>query len=1078
MGQLPPVIHTKIILPSRRAEILTRPRLVNALSDMMERRLIIIAAPAGYGKTSLLVDFSHQVEWPVCWFALDPLDQDLFRFAAHLISALQVRFPTFGASAMQALQNLSQDTPNLDVLVASIVNDAYEHIDEHFILVLDDFHLVDSSKPVNQFINRFLQDMDENCHVITASRTLLTLPDLPLMVARSQVGGLSFEELAFLPSEIQGFFLQNQHLTLPDSQAEELARQSEGWITGLLLSAQMAGQGMADRLRTARVSGIGLYEYLAQQVLEQQPEDIQLFLLRTSLLEEFDANLCEEVIGKMLGLSGLPWERWMDYTLRSNLFILPVDQETQWLRYHHLFRDFLQARIQRDRPDEALAIQSRMADLALEHSEWERAYRLLKNTGNQNALVDLIEKAGSGMIGGGRLTLLSEWLEALPANIIQQRPVLLSLQGTIAIMKKNPRDGIPLLTRALENLRANGPIDEFSRTLLRRSIAYRMLGQTAASIDDAMEVITKTENDSSLKNFRAEALRSIGSNYLVQGQTLEAIQSFEKSLSIYQELQDDHYIAVLAMEIGMVQMALGKYAAAESSYTQALDHWQSTGNAVWQSNLLNNLGVLQHLRGNYESALTTLERAIEYAHLASVPRAEAYELVSIGDIYHDLDAFEEAAEAYERARKINIEVNEQNLAVYLDLAEAHLALHQGDFQRSEMLLDQCKIKLSQDEPSFEKSHWNLGKGCWLLAAGKSQESISYFTDALNIFSQEGLQVETMRSHLFLAAAGYQCDNFNLAIPHLQQIALHFADSEARTPLIRAAREISPILKRMNIEPRLHSLVGDLWKTVNQYDQRVPTLRRLVRRFASAVPLSPPRMIIHSLGQIQVIVNNHALTSSDWIWQTSRDLFFFLLSQSTSVTKEMVGAIFWPDCSPLELKQRFKNSIYRLRHAAGKDTISFENEYYQFNRAIDYEYDAESFEKEIDLARQTLDIEEQISRYQAAAQLYQGPFLPDINETWVLPERTRLQEMYYDALLKLSTHFFSQHRYEQALEYIKRLIAEDHSEESYRLSMKIYAAMGNRAGIVRQYEECCAILEEEYGSEPSQQTHQLYMSLIR
>ncbi|GAP15340.1 ATP-dependent transcriptional regulator [Longilinea arvoryzae] len=1078
MERLPPVIRTKIILPSRRAEILTRHRLVNALSDMMDRRLIIIAAPAGYGKTSLLIDFSHQVEWPVCWFALDPLDQDLFRFAAHLISSLQVRFPNFGVSAMQALQNLAQEAPNLDVLVASIVNDAYEHIDEHFILVLDDFHLVDSSKPVNQFINRFLQDMDENCHVITASRTLLTLPDLPLMVARSQVGGLSFEELAFLPAEIQGFFLQNQHLTLPDGQAEELARQSEGWITGLLLSAQMAGQGMADRLRTARVSGIGLYEYLAQQVLEQQPEDVQLFLLRTSLLGEFDAELCEEVIGKTLGLTQVPWARLMDYTLRSNLFILPVDQETQWLRYHHLFRDFLQARIQRDRPNEALVIQSRMADLALEHSEWERAYRLLQNTGNQNALVDLIEKAGSGMVASGQLTLLNDWLEALPVSIIQQHPVLLSLQGTVAIMKKNPRDGLVLLSRALESLKTSNWKSEYIRTLVRRSNAQRMLGQNQASLVDAQEALSLTEGIPELLNLQAEALRAIGDNYFAGGMATESLQSLEKSRGIYEDLDDSRNIAVLSMEIGMVQMALGKYAAAETSYTRALEHWQSAGNAVWQSNLLNNLGVLQHLRGNYESALTTLERAIDYAHLASIPRAEAYELVSIGDIYHDLDAFEEAAEAYARARTLNIEVNEQNLAVYLDLADAHLAYHLNDSQRSEMLLDQCRLKMTQDESGFQKGHWDLGKGLCLLNSSKCKEAIPYLCSALDIFSQEGLQVESLRAHLFLAAAAYQCNDLDLTIPHLQHVALHFKNSEARTPLISAAREIGPLLKRINTETRLHSLVGDLWKAVNQFDQHVPTQRRLVRRFASAVPLSPPRMIIRSLGQIQVIVNNRALTSSDWVWQTSRDLFFFLLSQPASVTKETVGAIFWPDCTPLELKQRFKNSIYRLRHAAGKDAVSFENEYYQFNRTIDYEYDAESFDKEITLARQTLDAEEQISRYQAAVQLYQGPFLPEINETWVLPERTRLQQMYYDALLKLSTHYLAQHRYEQALEFNKRLIDEDHSEESYRLSMRIFAAMGNRSGIARQYEECCSVLDEEFGSEPSLQTRQLYESLIR
>jgi len=1078
MERLPPVIRTKIILPSRRAELLSRQRLLNALTDLMERRLIIIAAPAGYGKTSLLIDFSHQVEWPVCWYALDPLDQDLFRFAAHLISALQVRFPDFGAASMMALQSISQDSPNLDILIAAIVNDAYDHIDEHFILVLDDFHLVDSSKAVNQFINQFLQSMDENCHVITASRTLLTLPDLPLMVARSQVGGLSFEELAFLPTEIQGFFLQNQHETLSDSQAEELARQSEGWITGLLLSAQMAGQEMADRLRTARVSGIGLYEYLAQQVLEQQPEDIQLFLLRTSLLEEFDAALCEEVIGKTLKLSRTPWARMMNYTVRSNLFILQVDQESQWLRYHHLFRDFLQTRIQHDRPDEALAIQTRMADLALEHAEWERAYRLLQRTGRQEAMADLIEKAGSGMIADGRLAMLNDWIEALPALILRQRPILISLQGSVAMMRKTPREGQELLTQALESLRINGPVNEFTRTLIRRSNAHRMLGETKAALADAQEALAIAENESKLFSLRAEALRAIGTNLLEQGISSEALHSLEQSIKIYQKTNDHRNIAVLAMDIGLARMNMGDLAAAESSYTQALEQWQSTGNAVWQSNLLNNLGVLQHMRGNYESALTTLEKAIEYAHLASMPRMEAYELVSIGDLYSDLDAYDEAGDAYSRARTLNSDLNDQNLAIYLALSEARIAQNSGNSQRARMLIDQWNGHFSSRDVDYNQSLWKLENGYWLLQNNHSQEAILFFNDALSIFSQGGHYSESMRSHLFLAAAYYRSGEFEKAVPHLQQIDLQVKDIEKRTPIITAARQIHQTLASMKAESRLHLLVNDLNKAVLQFDQKIPELRRLVRRFASAVPLSQPKMMIRSLGLVQVIVNNHILTSSDWVWQASRDLFFFLLSQPGSISKETVGNIFWPDCTPLELKQRFKNTIYRLRHAAGKNVVFFEDEYYRFNRTIDYEYDAESFDKEIALAQQTADKEEQISRLNAAVQLYQGIFLPDINETWVLPERARLQQLFSNALLKLAAYQLEQRKFDQALHFSQRLIQEEHSEEAYRLSMQIFAAMGNRAGIARQFEQCRLVLAEEFGSEPSLQTKKLYESLIR
>ncbi|TLN09227.1 tetratricopeptide repeat protein, partial [bacterium] len=423
--------------------------------------------------------------------------------------------------------------------------------------------------------------------------------------------------------------------------------------------------------------------------MEQQPEEVQLFLLRTSLLEEFDVALCEEVIGKTLKLPPVPWARLMDHTVRSNLFILPVDPESSWLRYHHLFRDFLQARIQRDRPDEALAIQGHLAELALERAEWERAYRLLQHSGRPETLADLIEKAGSGMIADGRLTLLNEWLEALPPAILNQRPILISLQGSVAIMKKNPRDGLALLTRALESLRSAGPVAEFTRTLIRRSNALRMQGQTQSSLEDAQEALSRTENAPEMLSLRAEALRAIGSNLFVQGNSSEALHSLEQSLQIYQRLNDHRNIAVLAMEIGMARMTLGEYAAAEGSYTQALEHWQSTGNAVWQSNLLNNLGVLQHVRGNYESALSTLERAIEYAHLAGMPRLEAYELVSIGDLYFDLDAFDEALEAYARARTLNADVNDQNLDIFIDLSEAHLVQHTNDSQRSRALLDQC-----------------------------------------------------------------------------------------------------------------------------------------------------------------------------------------------------------------------------------------------------------------------------------------------------------------------------------------------------------------------------------------------------
>ncbi len=405
-----PVTRTRMLVPRRRGDLLSRQRLLHLLYELMDNKLTIIAAPAGYGKTSLLIDLASHIEYPVCWYSIDPLDREPSRFLAYFISALNIRFPSFGESSMAALRSALQSDFNLDHLTTTIINDAYEHISEHFVVVLDDYHLVDGSKQVDQFVSRFIQDVDENCHLIIASRTLLTLPDFPLMVARSQVGGLSFEELAFVPEELQELMLQNYQASISLEASQDLIRQAEGWITGLLLSTQAIQQKAPDRRRVARVSGIGLAEYL-DQVLDKQPEEIRRFLLRSSLLEEFDANLCEEVIGQALSLQEEPWNEYLDQVVRSNLFVLLVGEERIWLRYHHLFRDFLQARVQREYPEETHLIQQSLAEYYTAHGDWESAYRFYQQLGDVPRKAMLIEKAGTAMVVGGRVKLLSEWIE-------------------------------------------------------------------------------------------------------------------------------------------------------------------------------------------------------------------------------------------------------------------------------------------------------------------------------------------------------------------------------------------------------------------------------------------------------------------------------------------------------------------------------------------------------------------------------------------------------------------------------------------------------------------------------------------
>ena len=1070
------IIRTRITAPRRRGKWVARQRLNSLLGELVEKRLVLVSAPAGYGKTSLMIDFVSSCQLPVCWYTVDRLDFDPQRFIAYFAAAIQQRFPSFGQRTAAVLSS-EQGQMDVDYAATVLINELYDTVSEHFLLVLDDYHLVNDSLQVRHFISRFLQDVEENCHLVLTSRSLLSLPMLPMMAARSEVGGISVEELAFTTEEIQRMYQQNQHQQLTHETAEDIRSRTEGWVTGIVLASQVNPQGTAARARLARVSGFGLDDYFLQ-VIDHLPAELRTFLLWSSLLEEFNVERCTLVLGPALNLKDAPWQDWMNTIQENNLFAMPVGERGDWLRYHPLFLDFLQSLVSRERPSEARAIEQKMALACIQNGEWDRAFSIYRHLDSREDLVNLIETAGPDILTGGRISTLSAWLDALPAEILNDRPFIIALQGYVAMALGDSSLALTLYNQAVGTMHLPHDRIHLARTLSMRATLQRLKGRLDFAISDANECMQLIDNDLDQRKIKGDALRCIGLCHFHQGKLHESLSWLGNALNIMLSINDHKNEAVINLEMGLAFENLGDYTRSKDKYISALNYWRQVENPIWLSNLLNNLGVLEQMMGNYEQAIFSFDQALDFARSCNYARMEAYILTGIADIYAELQADEQANQVYHMAAAIADRAQEHFLQVYINVQAAALAGYNGDFAAGYQLIQQAQQQITPHGSDMERCLCELEYAGLKILENHAREVIPDLEKACAFFAGNGHKVQQEKAHLYLVLAYQACNQPEKIMEHMLQILSTLDEDFPPVTLIAIANRHQASLMGCQVN-YLHDELARFNQQIEKFREKRPSLRRYLREHIHSVPFAPPTLYVRALGRMQVQVNKQIVSSSEWQTQAARDLFFMLLAKPEGMTKEEISLVFWPDASPEEVKFRFKNTIYRLRRAVGKNAILLEQDIYRFNSSLDYEYDVELFLKENVLANQVQDPMQKLTHFREAIKHYRGNYLSEIEETWALAPREYLRQNYLNIILQVSEIYLDLSNYDLAQEYCQRLIHEDNLlEDAYRLALRIYAAMGNRAGLVRQYQRCVEVFEREINSPPSTQTQELYQDLLK
>lgn len=710
------ILATKLYIPPPRPELIARPRLTAHLNQGLKHApgIILVSAPAGFGKTTLVSDWLQQIQsqTPAAWLSLDEEDNDPARFFTYLVAALDRRLPDGGSDILALLQ--SPQPPPLKTTLTMLINQLSTETAQPFVLVLDDYHLISHSE-IHEALAFLLDHLPPSMHLVIASRADPPLP-LARWRARSHLIEIREADLRFTPAEAADF-LQTMGLELSPHNIDVLELRTEGWIAGLQLAAlSLRGRPrVSDFINDFSGSHRHVIDYLAEEVMAQQSGDTRAFLLQTSILENLSASLCNAVTRR--DDSGQVLRRLE----QANLFLVPLDDRREWYRYHRLFADFLQSHVEQMLAGQLPELHRRASQWYQQHQMPAPAIDHALAAEDFERAVTLIEGAADETLMRSEVVTLQNWLDRLPDDVIRTRPLLCVYHAWALIFNSQPAEVAE--ARLQDAIQADETEAVVGAVLSFRAWMAALQGNTGQTIDLCQRALAQLPEESLF--IRGIVAASLALVYTWDGNIEAAISAFEESARIGR--QTGNVIVTILAICRLAQLALiqGQLHEAKAIFEQALEVASDRRGRLRPIGgvALIGLGWLCLEWNDLDQAINYLEQGIDLTRQwAVIGNLQGYMTLALArQALGDVDA---ANQAIHQALQLAVQFDAMEMDdIMVEVYQARLWVLQGNLTAAARWVEKREL---ESEESLERFTENASRAAPLFLRGLEYLTLARF----------------------------------------------------------------------------------------------------------------------------------------------------------------------------------------------------------------------------------------------------------------------------------------------------------------------------------------------------------------